>query len=242
MSNNDVVPKVAVTIIGPTEDEALRDMDEAIKQRADILEIRRDFFYELNLERIAKQTDLPKIFTCRNVAEAGPARGAGFRGTEQERKGLYEKSVSLGFDYLDIGDEHYDAIMPKKSPIKLESSKLITSWHGFNGTPDWSELFCRFERMRDKNPYIIKMATMANSPEDNKTMLNFSAYVSENYSNQKKLLMTMGSLCEETRVCGPDYEMEWVYACLEGKPASVGQPTIRALREKWKPIGFYLKP
>lgn len=228
------MPKIAATIIGPTEEGAIMDMIFAKIQGADIIEIRRDFFDSLNLERITNYNSLPKIFTCRNKAEAGPARGAGFRGTEGERRALYEEAVSLRFDYLDIEDEHYKTC----APSKLGTSKLILSWHDFSCTPDWAALLDRFESMRDKNPYIIKMATMANSFEDNRTMLDFSDYLSKDYPDQKKLLMTMGPKCKRTRVYGPKFGSEWIYACLEGKPASAGQPTIRGLRRVWERLGI----
>ena len=76
--------RIAVPIIAKTMDDALRDMDRAEKVGADIIELRIDYMYSPNLEKLLNHNDIPKIVTNRYKEEGGHFKGS----EEEDRKSV----------------------------------------------------------------------------------------------------------------------------------------------------------
>jgi len=90
--------RIAIPIIAPTVDEARRDMDLALKQGADILELRFDYLGRQeqkprNIKTLLNHSDLPIIYTNRHISQAGLDARAGFKGSEEEREELCQAAA-----------------------------------------------------------------------------------------------------------------------------------------------------
>lgn len=243
------LPDIAVTIIKPSVEGVICGIEEAVVMGANLGEIRADFIENLRVEDLSRiyehtraisgHTPLPLVFTLRNKAESGPSAKAGFRGTEDERLNFYLGAAIAGFAYVDIEDEHF--LGHKKDEMRCQlisrikglsggKTGVISSWHDWGGTPDINELTHRFARMQNYCPDIVKIATMARTYGDNVRILQLSHWANLEYHNQRKLIMSMGDLCAETRYFAHQHGNEWVYTCLEGEAASPGQISIRQMQ------------
>ncbi len=60
--------RIAIPITAESMDEALRDIDKAVEV-ADIIELRIDYIYNPNLERLLRHSQTPKIVTNRTKYE-----------------------------------------------------------------------------------------------------------------------------------------------------------------------------
>lgn len=237
--------KIAVPIIGPTEEDALRDIRTAVDQGADLIEIRRDYFTDTpNLQKLADHTGISNIFTCRHRDEAGPDPRAGFKGSEEKRKALYEEAAYVGFKYLDIEHEHFINLYPS-----LKKPSIIRSYHDFNETPDRRKLVEKVKEIEKERHDIVKLATVAQTPLDSLNMLSLVDKVSNEswYTGfapgvigTKRVSKKILGICMEqygvpTRVLGPYYGNEWTFASLDkGKASAPGQLSIKQLRDIWK--------
>jgi len=236
--------RVAVSIVGPTEDEAHKDIDQAVKEGADLIEIRRDCFGKLDykgLERLTKhykEKGKEGIFTCRHKAEAGPSIKDGFQGTEDERSIFYQQAVGLCFEYIDMEHEH--SFFGKGQNI--QETKVIRSSHNFERTTTYENLCVLFRQMRSQEPYIVKIATMAETSRDATKILQLLDRVSSMAPERPEgglLAMCMGGPdATETRVYGPMHGAPWVYACVGDKKAAPGQPSVESLRQIWHTLGM----
>src|SRR5262249_44067154 len=154
-------------------------------QRADIIEFRVDEFFDPSLVeadpdrrpreivRLARESPLPCVVTCRSAAEGGA-----FRGTEAERLELYTKLAQSSDHpprYLDIeytsygGDEstrrEMDSIVAPGADEDDSRPKLIVSFHDFQGRP--ADLTRRLLAMRSaRAPAVTKVAYRARSVRD----------------------------------------------------------------------------
>jgi len=90
---------IAVSAMGSTNDEMISSMNRISEAKADIIELRLDFLKEKpDLERLLSHTGIPKIVTYRSSLEGGKNLGV----TEDERRDIFQQSIDLGADYVDI--------------------------------------------------------------------------------------------------------------------------------------------
>ena len=224
--------RIAVPITAKSMDEALKDMDEAEKQKVDIIELRIDYMKRPNLERLLKHSQIPKIVTNRHESERGM-----FKGPEERRIAYLQEAVDLDADYVDIEYHHYNSLI--ENHFAKKSTKLIVSFHDFDGTivPALTSIY---ERIKEKNPDIIKIATKANNYSDSTAMLNLVAKsTNTNVPNpvgyRPMIGICMGEKGVMTRVLGPVYGSYLTFASLTKEKASApGQLTVAELRNAWQ--------
>jgi len=213
--------KIAIPIVSSTMNEARLDIAEA-EEYADILELRLDYLNEINLERLFSFCQKPKIVTNRHKDEAGPDPRAGFKGSEDERKMYLQRAIELGAEIVD--DELIHPLGLKKSG----KTRLIVSYHDFEKTPKYEELKEIYERIVDRGADIVKIATMADSPDDCLRMLNLVAYSKSN--GQDIVGICMGEYGLLTRICGSLYGNVFTFASMPGKASALGQMDAETLR------------
>ena len=207
--------RIAIPITAPTMDEALRDMDKAA-EAADIIELRIDYMPNPKLERLLKHSKTPKIVTNRTRHEGGR-----FDGPEEKRVACLQEAISLGAAYVDIELDYFHN-------LDRGSTKLIVSHHNFEETP--KNLHGIYQRIAEKNPDIVKIATMARDYKDSLRMLDLIAD-----ADRDMIGICMGQKGIITRVLGPVYGGYLAFASLDrGKASAPGQLSAGELRRTWQ--------
>jgi 3-dehydroquinate dehydratase/shikimate dehydrogenase len=206
--------KIAVPVTATRHKEAGKDLEEVVKAKADIVELRIDYFENPspNLEVLitkCKNSRIPVIITNRAKDEGGY-----FSGTEGERTGLLRESVCYCPEYVDIEFNHM-VIMPKYL------SKIIVSYHNFNETPQ--DLKGIYNKIIDTNADIVKIAVKANYEEDVARMISLIEY-----ADKPIIGISMGELGKKTRLHPKNY---LTFACLPGKASAPGQFEIDEIRK-----------
>jgi 3-dehydroquinate dehydratase type I len=209
--------KIAVPIIGPSMDDALRDIDQAESLGVDIIELRLDCISKPNLEQLLKHSRLKKIATNRIVYEGGR-----FEGPEYKMVALLQEAVNLGVEYVDMELNYFNQLA-----IPRNTTQLIVSYHHFKKTPEHLEKI--YEMIVKKSPDVVKIATMAQTPHDSLRMLNLVAN-----AEWEIIGLCMGQDGIVTRVYGPVLGAYLTFASLPGKQSAPGQLTVEELRECWK--------
>jgi len=121
---------------------------------AKLVELRLDWLSRLpDLNRLIADRPTPVIITCRRAEDRGR-----WRGTEDQRQTLLRSAIVAGVEYVDIEED-----IAKKIP-RYGKTKRIVSYHNFDETPRNIEQI--HARMKDLDPDIIKLVTMANVPGD----------------------------------------------------------------------------
>jgi 3-dehydroquinate dehydratase type I len=227
---------IAVPIIADNPDDARRDMDLAVKQGADILEVRFDYqraYDDLILETLLKHNPLSKIYTNRHKSQAGPDSRAGFRGSEVQRRELLQQAIEAGVEYFDL---EFGYLVDFRN--LSGKSKHISSYHNFEETPSLfflgrlsEEMF--WDHSEDVIPDIIKVATKANNAGDAQTMLDFLTWKKSYYTQPSPeiIALCMGEYGKRTRIESVLHGAYLTFACLDGKASAAGQMTISEVRE-----------
>ena len=125
------------------------------EQGAKMVELRLDYVAgKVNIRRLmaGRPEGCQVIITCRRKEDGGK-----WPGSEEARLLLLREAIAEGVDYVDL-EEDVAGQIPR-----FGRTKRIVSYHNFRKTPD--DLRELHARMSQLNPDIIKLATMANSPD-----------------------------------------------------------------------------
>jgi 3-dehydroquinate dehydratase/shikimate dehydrogenase len=129
--------------------------DEGVK----LVEWRLDFIRRpVNIKRLLENRPCPAIATVRR-----PQEGGKWQRGEADRLVLLRTAIADGVDYIDL-----EADVAGQIP-RYGATKRIISYHNFHETPE--HLDTVHEMLCELDPDIIKIATMANSPDDNLRVL-----------------------------------------------------------------------
>lgn len=132
---------------------------ELADQNAELVELRVDWLRKRpDIGRLLKDRPTPVVVTCRRREDRGR-----WAGDEEQRLAILREAIIGGAEYVDLEDD-----IAKNVP-RYGDTKRIISYHNFDETPD--ELFDVYERIKQCDPDIIKIVTMANCPADNVRVL-----------------------------------------------------------------------
>jgi len=215
--------KICAVIPGRGASEALNLIEEAEKQRADLLEMRLDYLREQSqLEQIIKTTKLPVIATNRPKGQGGM-----YAGSEETRKSLLLKAADAGASYVDI-ELGSNQLREFTTQCKTIGVRLIVSHHDFVATPSLKKLDSIFKSELKAGADICKIVTTAQRFEDNLTCLNFQAKSCKKHAT---ICFAMGSLGRSSRILSPIYGGSFAYASVKfGRETAPGQLTIQEMR------------
>jgi 3-dehydroquinate dehydratase type I len=226
--------QICVTSTAPSCLQTKRDIDEATKRNANLLEIRGDL-WEIpptarDLEDLVRYSPLPLILTCRGTEEKGS-----WKGTEAERRAVLQNGCYAGVSIIDNEHRHHHAF-EKRLTLLLESA------HYFEGTP--RDMYTNAAALAQSPGIdIIKYATMAQRLEDNAIVLE-TMRTFKRAHGIPTVAVCMGSLGADqkhgARVWGP-VPLEkgggggaWTYCTLKVDKLGVGQITPEEMRQIWK--------
>ena len=189
-----------------------------VERGAPLVELRLDFIQStLNLKRLIDNRPGPVIITCRREQDGGK-----WSGTEDARMMVLRSAIASGVDYVDLEDD-----IAKGVP-RFGSTKRIISHHDFRKTTeDLEELHAR---MCEMDPDIVKIATLANHPQDNIRMLRL---VKE--SKVPTIGICMGDIGMPTRILGGRFGAPFTFATFSKERAlAPGQLSYQEMVEVYR--------
>jgi 3-dehydroquinate dehydratase / shikimate dehydrogenase len=136
----------------------------------------------------------PVIIACRREADGGK-----WTGTEQERLMLLRTAIVEGVEYIDLEGDVAGGIP------RFGKTKRIVSYHNFRKTPD--DLAAIHAQLCSVDADVVKLATMANQPNDNLRMLQLVGQ-----SKQPTVGFCMGDIGTPSRILCGRFGSPWTYA------------------------------
>jgi 3-dehydroquinate dehydratase/shikimate dehydrogenase len=191
---------------------AMADMLTAAHQ-ADLLEVRLDRFDKApDFKELLAARRKPVIISCRRVRDGGE-----WQGSEDERLALLRQAVVHKADYVEIELDVADQVRP------FPGAKRVISYTNLGETPD--DVAEIYNQARGKNPDVIKMTTLARTPEEAWPLVQILAR-----SSVPTVVVGLGKPGLMLTVLGKKIGAPWAYAALgRGLEAYPGQPTVEDL-------------
>jgi 3-dehydroquinate dehydratase/shikimate dehydrogenase len=124
-----------------------------------LVELRLDYIEgPVQVGRLLADRHCPVIATCRRAVDGGR-----WAGSEEARRLVLRTAIVEGADYVDLEDDIATSVP------RYGATKRIVSHHDFHKTP--ADLDSLHARLAGMDADIVKIATMANHPDDNLRML-----------------------------------------------------------------------
>lgn len=232
---------ICVSITEATQAEALRAISR-IAPAADAIELRMDCLADGDLPRLldaARRASgtVRVIVTCRRPDEAilpQTADPAPRKKTipKTAKMKLLKEAIRLGADFADIelaeGEISIRTLLSFRNRQKSKT-QLIVSWHDIAQTPSLTRLKEIFRACEKIEPDIIKIVTMAKTPQDNLNILGLIPYAKAR--GRKIIAMGMGEAGRLSRAMAPLLGSALAFAVLPGAKASApGQLSVATMR------------
>jgi len=211
---------IAIPIVASNVDEALKDMRKASKI-ADLLELRLDFIKDINpknLKKLLSKSQKSSISEGlemsgkQNFPEHTPkssilddsknfqSKGKKIIVTDRkQRTSLIKEAIRLKADLIDLDISTGEKTI-KKIINNKKKSKIIISFHNFKKTSK-KEIKNKYNKIKKLNPDIIKIATFANSINDN--IVIFDLIKQAKKEKKKIIALCMGEKGEISRILSP---------------------------------------
>ncbi len=188
---------------------ALADMLNAAPQ-CDLLEVRLDRFGKApDLSDLLAHKPKPVIMSCRRVKDGGQWEGA-----EEERLTILRQCIISKADYVEIELDVASQIRP------FPPAKRVISYTSLQETPE--DIADIYREAQSKNPDVIKLTTLARTPEEAWPLVQILARPSV-----PTVVVGLGKPGLMLSVLGKKIGAPWTYAALErGMEAYPGQPTV----------------
>ncbi|MEM1070621.1 MAG: shikimate dehydrogenase [Planctomycetota bacterium] len=189
-----------------------------VDQGVELVELRVDYIGRaVSLNRLLTNRPGPAVITARRREDGGR-----WTKTEQERLMLLRSAIAAGVEYVDI-----EADVAAQIP-RYGNTKRIISYHDLSETPeDLEELH---GAMAEEDADIVKIATMANTFEDNLRMM-------ELVKNAKvpTIGICMGDTGVVTRLLANRLGSPFTYATFsQGKRMAPGQLDWKEMRDMYR--------
>jgi 3-dehydroquinate dehydratase type I len=213
----------------PIAEKTMKDAIKAVKEAnrfADLIELRMDYLREPGLATLLKGRQTPFIVTNRRKEEGGKCRV-----DERRRVEVLQEAIEHGSEFVDV-EFGTERSLLRRLIADAKRTKVILSFHDFQGTPSHRELRGLYERMVRWKPDLVKIATFARSWKDNFRTLSLIPYASK--KNQKIVAFCMGEKGKISRIFSPMMGAAWTYASLGKNRASApGQLTVSEMMDIW---------
>lgn len=198
--------------------QMIAEHQHLVEQGAKLVELRLDYIAgDVNLKRLLENRPGPVIISCRRQADGGK-----WARTEAERQVLLRTAIATGVEYVDLEEDVADLIP------RYGNTKRIVSLHDFQKTPD--DLPAIHARLAAKAADIVKIATMANNPNDNVRMLDLIAT-----STVPTVGMCMGDMGMPTRILAGCFGAPFTYATFHHERAlAPGQLSYKQMTEIYR--------
>lgn len=155
-------PRVAAVITGGVEARTVR---KALRDGADLIEIRVDTFEDLDIDSltgafkrltgITAPAGVPVVLTVRSAREGGKTAIP-----DKTRAGIFDALIPFS-DIVDIELGSSGILKNVVESAKKRRRKVIVSYHNFRSTPNGARLLDIIERGRAAGADIVKIAAAA---------------------------------------------------------------------------------
>ena len=213
------IGRICAAVSGLTSEEVVRKIIDA-ERAADLIEIRFDSLPKNQVASLLAhlqkhRSSKPLIATYRPESQGGQASD-----DRSSRMEFWER-VDGNFWAFDLEEDIFNDVDG--------TLKHIISYHDFAAGADRAGEV--FERLRAKNPQIVKLAYTANDITE--TIPVFKILESANEVSQDAVLIAMGEAGEITRILGPAHGSRWTY-CSVGEATAPGQMSAEALIQLYR--------
>lgn len=197
---------------------ALAEYQFLAEQGIELTELRLDFITRaVDVPRLLRDRPTPALVTCRR-----PQDGGRWRYSEDQRLTLLRTAIAQGAEYVDL---EWDIAL--KVP-RYGKTKRVVSYHNFQETP--ANLPAIWEKMRALDPDVIKIATMANSPEDNWVTLGITKQ-----ADIPTVAFCMGDMGTPSRLLCGKFGAPFTFAAISSeKPLAPGQLSFEVMRNTFR--------
>jgi 3-dehydroquinate dehydratase type I len=190
-------------------------------------ELRLDYLERVDLPRLFHTRPGPVVVTNRHSEEGGRWRGA-----EAERLKVLEDGLTFSPTCLDV-EFRTEAAARRALFAARGETRLILSWHDFGGTPPEERLGAQLEAMLAAEADILKIVTLARTPEDNLRVLGLIPRARA--AGKEIIAFCMGPLGTWSRVAAPFLGSFLTYAPFNRKGLSAaGQLTVSEVKRIWR--------
>lgn len=222
--------KICVSI-GTNDVDSLKNMvDESLKNNADFIEIRFDFFDRATINdvlEIVLDHKEQAVFTCRANDEGGKYSGA-----EQERVTTLRRLAAFRPMLLDVEYNTMKQNEDLQDQFEALNCDVLVSWHDFEQTPSKDELVNQMNKMKEYGNNI-KIVTMAKSLNDSISILKL--YEDAKNSNINLVAFCMGEHGILSRVLCTFAGARFTYATL-GEALAPGQLSMKKMRSIYEKL------
>lgn len=186
---------ICVTLGRARHTRMIAEHQYLVEQGAQLVELRLDYIGRaVSLKRLIDNRPGPVVVTVRRRDDGGR-----WMKTEAERMTLLRSAIAAGVEYVDI-----EADVASQIP-RYGKTKRIISYHRFTDTPEnLDELHAA---MAEEDADIVKIATMANSFEDNLRMMELVKH-----AKVPTIGICMGEMGTITRVMASRLGSPFTYA------------------------------
>ncbi|MBI2829393.1 MAG: type I 3-dehydroquinate dehydratase [Acidobacteria bacterium] len=184
---------------------------------ADMVELRLDGVRDLDVAQALHGRRAPVVVTCRPAWEGGR-----FDGSEEERRAVLARALTLGAEYVDLEwRAGFDDL------VRANGSRVVVSSHDFAGVPD--DLSSRARAMRSTGAAVIKVAVTAARLSDTLPLLEIA-------KGGDAVVIGMGEAGVPTRLLASRFGSRWTYG---GDAVAPGQiPTTRMVEQfRFRAVG-----
>jgi 3-dehydroquinate dehydratase/shikimate dehydrogenase len=205
---------ICISIALESRRMALADLLTA-GQQCDLLEVRLDRFAKApDIGELLTHKRKPIILSCRRQKDGGE-----WDGSEDERLALLRQCIISKADYVEIELDVADQIR------KFPPTKRVISYTNFQETP--SDIAAIYAEAQQKNPDVIKLVTLARTPEEAWPLLQIVAK-----ATVPTVVVGLGKPGIMLSVLGKKIGSPWTYAALgKGMETYPGEPTVSELNE-----------
>jgi 3-dehydroquinate dehydratase/shikimate dehydrogenase len=208
---------ICVSVMQESRKLALVDMLNAAPQ-CDLIELRLDKFEKApDIKELLGQKRKPILVSCRR-----PKDGGYWSGSEAERLALLRQCIIDKADYVEIEHDVADQIRP------FPGSQRVISYTNMQGVPE--NLGDLWDQMRQHHPDVIKLTTLARTPEEAWPLVQIAARAAT-----PTVIVGLGKPGIMLTVLGKKVGAPWAYAALErGLEAYPGQVTVADLNDIYR--------
>ncbi|WP_127008864.1 type I 3-dehydroquinate dehydratase [Veillonella sp. CHU110] len=233
---------ICVPIVGPTVEDILSQMQEAVQAKVDLIELRPDMWMKdfhiseeeyiptivhLVEEVHSRYEKMPILFTWRTLAEGGETsiRSENYGHLLQA---IVDQNIVQAIDVELFA--YTDTIGQIIKQAHHQGIQTVISYHNFRKTLERDTLHLYAEQMISAGASVIKFALMPTTSDDVFSVLQFTKELTRKYPQLPRITMSMGQLGQMTRICGNVFGNCLTFGTL-GQASAPGQVEVAVLKE-----------
>jgi 3-dehydroquinate dehydratase-1 len=206
------IPKIAVPLMGRTNEELIDDVKYLKTISLDIVEWRIDYYKDVeNIEKVkeilselrAALEDIPLLVTFRTAREGGEKEITLEYYVELNKAIAVTKNADLIDVELFIGDNK--VVKEIVDSAHQNGVKVIMSNHDFHSTPSREEIISTLCKMQQLGADVPKIAVMPSTPDDVLELLSATNEMRRDHGQTPVITISMGHLGIISRLAGETF-------------------------------------